>query len=136
MYEYGSVDDLDAAKVEYCEFLSCDESFSRGIERVFDEWPVSCEHFLTKHGMNRIAWLGQASVCVERGIPRSARGGFRMLSGRQQMAANAIADRAIQRWETERYAGCNYSTPGVISTSRRGVAEAIQMTFPTMFPRF
>ena len=50
------------------------------MERVVKEWPVSCEHFLTKHGMNRIAWLGQASMCIETGIPRFFRGGFNLMT--------------------------------------------------------
>ena len=62
------------------------------------QWPVSCEQFLSNEEINRIAWLGQASMCIETRVPRVFRGGFRLLSNRQQSAANTLAMNFLNNW--------------------------------------
>ncbi len=48
--------------------------------------------------MNRIAWLGQASMCIATGIPSRFRGGFYKLTEAQQARANATALEYLNRW--------------------------------------
>jgi hypothetical protein len=86
------------AEAEYCEFLRDDNLFRSALERVLKEWPASCEHYLSNENMNRIAWLGQASVCISRGIPSCFRGGFNMLEKHEQDRADATALEYLNRW--------------------------------------
>jgi hypothetical protein len=80
-------------------FLADIPRFQNAMNRVFVEWPHSCEQFLTNEQINRVAWLGQASMCIETGISSAFRGGFKMLSAIQQQQANIAAEMAIKAWE-------------------------------------
>jgi hypothetical protein len=88
----------EEAETKYAEFLSDDAAFGSALERVTSEWKNSCEHYLTNKAMNRIAWLGQASVCVALGIPSTFRGGFNLLPPEKQDAANQLALLYLNRW--------------------------------------
>jgi len=91
----------DDAKRAYAEFLRDTPRFEAALDRVLAEWPRSCEHFLTNESINRIAWLGQASMCIATGIPSVYRGGFRLLSDVEQKVANATAAKFLGKWQTE-----------------------------------
>jgi hypothetical protein len=78
--------------------LSNEKEFSAALEKVLGTWKNSCEHYLTNEKMNRIAWLGQASLCVARGIPSCYRSGYFLLSKDQQKAADAVALAALNKW--------------------------------------
>lgn len=88
----------EVARGKYREFLADLPRFRHALQRVLREWPKSCEHFLSNESINRIAWLGQASMCIDTGIPSVYRGGFKMLSAPQQDAANAEAALALEAW--------------------------------------
>lgn len=83
---------------KYAEFLKDLKLFKSAAYRVIDEWPNSCEHNLTNSNMNRIAWIGQSSVCIHYGIPAKYRGGFHLLSYDEQLAANSTALEVINYW--------------------------------------
>lgn len=83
---------------EYAELLSNEQEFREALQGVIDNWKHSCEHYLTNKSMNRIAWLGQASLCYARGIPSTFRGGFNLLSEDQQNKANEIAFEYLNKW--------------------------------------
>lgn len=89
----------DEARGLYRDFLRDDARFSDALRCVLNEWPTACEHFLSNAGMNRIAWLGQASMCIATGVPARFRAGFYLLSPKEQQAANATAARALCRWQ-------------------------------------
>jgi len=88
----------DQCEQEYCNFLGDDKAFKKALRKVTTEWKYSCEHYLTNSAMNRIAWLGQASVCYARGIPSEFRGGFNRLLPEKQDRANRIALRYLNKW--------------------------------------
>ena len=88
----------EECEAEYCRFLSNDKEFKSALKRVITEWKFSCEHYLTNVSMNRIAWLGQASLCIATGIPSTFRGGFNLLSEEQQYKANKIAFEYLNKW--------------------------------------
>jgi hypothetical protein len=90
----------DQCETAYAEFLSDGDMFSAALERVTTEWKYSCEHYLTNKAMNRIAWLGQASVCIELGIPSTFRGGFNLLPEAEKEKANQLALSALNKWLT------------------------------------
>lgn len=83
---------------EYMELLSDATEFWLSLCRVLTEWPTSCEHYLSNDKMNRIAWLGQASLCITRKIPSTFRGGFNRLPKSVQDTANQIALHALNKW--------------------------------------
>lgn len=88
----------DECQEAYREFLSDIDLFSETLGKVITEWPHSCEHYLTNVAMNRIAWLGQASACYALGIPSTFRGGFSLLTPKEQDKANLIALDYLNRW--------------------------------------
>ena len=85
----------------YAAFLRNSERFELAIARVFSEWPLSCENFLTNISNNRIAWIGQSSMCIETGIPCRFRAGFKRLSQEDQKMANSVAAKWLRRWERQ-----------------------------------
>ena len=82
----------------YRKFLADTKRFSAALGRVISEWKHSCEHYLSNAAMNRIAWLGQASMCIETGIPAAFRGGFGLLTQKQQKKANETALIYLNKW--------------------------------------
>jgi hypothetical protein len=98
MYSTECELETDLAKQRYAAFLRDTPGFQRALERVLTEWPISCEQFLSNESTNRIAWLGQASMCIATGIPRKFRGGFMLLTPEEQRLANATANETLQRW--------------------------------------
>jgi hypothetical protein len=88
----------EECELSYKQLLSNKDKFSSALERVITEWKNSCEHYLTNENMNRIAWLGQASLCIELGIPSCYRGGFQLLSKEEQDEANNLALNYLNKW--------------------------------------
>lgn len=82
----------------YADFLSDIPKFQETLEEVITNWKHSCEHYLTNKSMNRIAWLGQASVCYATGIPMKYSAGWSRLSTEQQDEANEVALKALNKW--------------------------------------
>ena len=83
---------------EYIRVLSNPELFSSILEKLITEWKYSCEHYLTNRSMNRIAWLGQAAVCYESGVPSSYSGAWSLLTEDQQKKANEVAHIYLNKW--------------------------------------
>lgn len=88
----------DDCKEAYRDLLSDRQAFTQALERVITEWKHSCEHYLTNSAMNRIAWLGQASLCIAKGIPAEFRGGYALLTEQQQLDADTMALDALNKW--------------------------------------
>lgn len=82
----------------YCDFLADLPRFEKTLNKVITEWKNSCEHYLSNSAMNRIAWLGQASMCCETGVPSVFCGGFNLLSKDQQTQANEMALKYLNIW--------------------------------------
>lgn len=86
----------------YAMFLKDPKRFGDALKRVIAEWPNSTEHYLSNEKMNRIAWLGQAAMCIATGVPACYRGGFNLLSDEMQALANAVALKALNEWLASR----------------------------------
>jgi poly-D-alanine transfer protein DltD len=48
--------------------------------------------------MNRLAWLGQAAVCLGKGVPSKYSAGWNLLSESEQLKANEIALVYLNKW--------------------------------------
>jgi hypothetical protein len=88
----------DEGEEVFREFLSDLAAFDAALQAVTTQWINSCEHYLTNDRMNRIAWLGQASVAYAKGIPSICRGGYHLLNAEQQAAADALALEYLNKW--------------------------------------
>jgi len=89
---------IEQGAEKHREFLADLERFRAALEVVTTQWKHSCEHYLTNDRMNRIAWLGQASVAQALGLPSGCRGGFHELTQDQQRSADALAHEYLNRW--------------------------------------
>lgn len=83
---------------EYIRILTDIPLFESILEKVIIEWKFSCEHYLSNKAMNRIAWLGQASVCYETGVPSRYSSAWFKLTEDQQNKANYSALKALNKW--------------------------------------
>ena len=88
----------DQARSMYAEFLQDTPRFEKALDRVLVEWPISCEQFLSNASHNRIAWLGQSSMCIETKIPAAFCGGFNLLTDAEQAKANSVAAQWLRKW--------------------------------------
>jgi hypothetical protein len=87
----------DEAVQKFAEFFKKDD-FKYWATKVSNEWKHSCEQNLTNSSMNRIAWLGQASVCLAYQIPSKYCSGWNLLTNEEQEKANQIALDVINEW--------------------------------------
>jgi ParB-like chromosome segregation protein Spo0J len=96
----SNVDGMTAeeCKTAYRNFLADSDRFRKAAQSVIQEWPHSCEHYLTNFAMNRIAWIGQAAMCYATGIPSKFCGGFNLLSEAEQEEANNVALDVLNDW--------------------------------------
>lgn len=90
----------EECKKLYAEFLADPERFYNAAMSVIDHWPNSCEHYLTNYAMNRIAWIGQAAMCYETGVPSKFCAGFNLLTEDEKQAANEVALKVLNTWLT------------------------------------
>lgn len=102
-YKAGMFNGVNGIRLEdgqklYAEFLSDIPRFTAALDRVVREWPISCEQFLLNENINRIAFLGQASMCIDTSVSRAYRGGFMLLSNSQRAEANDTARRTLDAW--------------------------------------
>lgn len=68
--------------------------------RVAKEWKYSCEHNLTDPSINQQAWIGHAACALAFGCPEDiVRKAWWNLTDEQRIAANKMADRAIEFWK-------------------------------------
>jgi len=102
MYDGETSLSADEARTAYAGFLRDTPRFKASLRRVVDEWPKSCEHFLTNEKMNRVAWLGQAAMAMDTGVSRKHRAGFMLLNQEERATANATAQEALDDWTTNR----------------------------------
>lgn len=78
--------------------ISTPERFSSALNGVITEWKNSCEHYLTNKSMNRIAWLGQAAVCYDSGVPARYAGAWFEVPEDDRNQANDIALEYLNKW--------------------------------------
>jgi ParB-like chromosome segregation protein Spo0J len=88
----------EECEIAYRDFLSDIQRFENSLSRLIIKWKNSCEHYLTNSKMNRIAWLGQAAMCLDSGVPSRFCGGYNMLSENQKKAADLKAFEYLNIW--------------------------------------
>lgn len=88
----------EQCKEEYFKVLKNPLLFSDILEKLIVDWKYSCEHYLTNKSMNRIAWLGQAAVCYNSGVPNRYAGAWFELTKEEQDLANDVALKYLNKW--------------------------------------
>lgn len=88
----------EGCRFYYSSFLANPSKFRAAALKMTKEWKHSCEHYLTNFAMNRIAWIGQASVCYEAGVPSKFCSGYNLLTDEQKDAANEVALEVLNEW--------------------------------------
>lgn len=88
----------DECEDEFKRVLSDLDEFETALKGVTSEWKYSCEHYLTNKSMNRIAWLGQASVCYLTGVPSRYSSAWFDLTEEQRSEANDLALKYLNIW--------------------------------------
>ena len=83
---------------EYENFLRNIPRFDAALDKLIREWPNSCQHYLTNEKMNRIAWLGQASMCLDTGISSRFCGGYNLLTDSEKLLADSVAFCCLNKW--------------------------------------
>ena len=94
---------LEGKSHEECEqifkdVLSDSDRFARALNGVITEWVNSCEHYLTNRSMNRIAWLGQASVCIDSGVPSRYSSAWFDIPLEKRNEADQLALEYLNKW--------------------------------------
>jgi len=98
---YKSVKDgwtHEESENEYVRILSNTELFAEILAKIITEWKYSCEHYLSNKSMNRIAWLGQAAVCYESGVPSRYSSAWNKLTEEEKNSANKVAFEYLNKW--------------------------------------
>lgn len=80
------------------DILSNKEKFSKALNGVITEWINSCEHYLTNKSMNRIAWLGQASVCYLSKVPARYSSAWFDIPQNKRDEADELALEYLNKW--------------------------------------
>lgn len=88
----------EECETAFAEFLKNIPLFEETLQKVTTEWKYSCEHYLTNKAMNRIAWLGQASMCYATGVPSVFCAGFNLLTEDEKDRANEVALIYLNKW--------------------------------------
>lgn len=70
---------------------------------VLEEWKIASDVNLSNRACNRKAWLGQAACCYKSKVPELlTREAWQRLSEEQRFAANVIAKKIVDKYESER----------------------------------
>ena len=101
--ETGETEQERIEKVKEC--LGDEKTCEKYMRKVINEWKYACEYRLTNKSLNRVAWLGQASMNMYCGLKESeTKKGWWLLTQDQRDKANLIAKKLIAEWE-KRYDG-------------------------------
>ena len=85
-------------KQMYADFLRDIPRFEKAMDGVLADWPRSTEHNLSNERMNRIAWLGQAAMCYDTGVPAAFCNGYMLLNAEEKTQADLAALGYLNKW--------------------------------------
>lgn len=78
------------------------DEFERVAREMVHAYKYACEHNLTNTGLNRIAYIGQASCFFKDDIREDeTRFAWGYLTEEQREKANAVAQKILEEWESE-----------------------------------
>ncbi len=102
---YGGVTDdweRDNTMEMYATMLRDLPKFEGALQVITRDWQHSNRHNLTNAGLNRVAYLGQcACALLFRAPHKECRGGYQLLSDDEKAAADAMAQKYLDKWLAE-----------------------------------
>ena len=100
MYDNYNTKQEDILIKKVVDYFNKENLVKKYMRFVVNNFKFSCEHNFTNPSMNKIAFLGQASVSAYLKIPREiTMKAWNLLSERTQNRANSIAIKEIERWD-------------------------------------
>lgn len=103
---WGTVENRRLFLKKAIELTADHKRYGRFMNRVVDEWPISCENALTDKRLSKLAWIGHAACALAIECPEDiTREAWGYLTDEQRLLANKEAYRAIKRWEANYRAG-------------------------------
>lgn len=86
----------------YADMLRDLSRFEAALQVITREWVHSNRHNLTNVGLNRVAYLGQCACALLYKAPhKECRGGYQLLSEEEKSAADAMAQKYLDKWLAE-----------------------------------
>lgn len=102
-FQYGMWNEASDKKKQLAiavKFTGDHKEYGKYMNRVINEWPISCENALTDYALNRRAWLGHAACALYARLPEHiVREAWGHLTDEQQLLANREASHYISVWE-------------------------------------
>lgn len=99
---YGGVTDdfqRDNTLKLYADLLRDLPRFENALKIITSEWKYSCEHNLTHVGLNRVAYLGQASCALVYKVPHHlSMSGYNLLTEQEKASADGMAQKYLDLW--------------------------------------
>ena len=84
-------------------FTGDHELYGESMLKAVRLWKYSCENFLTNLSINRLAYIGHAGCCIEKGYPEYlVRKAWKSLNENQRYLANKKAEKAIKIWKQQK----------------------------------
>jgi len=100
MYGCFDLKDKDILIKKVINYFNNSSLVKYWMEKVIEDFKFSCEHNFTNTSMNRVAWLGQASVAYAYKICDDiTKIAWNYLDEETQNRANETAKRLVERWE-------------------------------------
>lgn len=97
---YKGIDNMDEAKA--IKVMSDHKEWGKCMNGLLYKWQVSCSQFLTDPTINKIAWIGQASMaCYHNVSSATVRKCWFMLTTDQRDAANNEARKTLTKWREQ-----------------------------------
>ena len=79
--------------------FNSEELTTKFMNKVINEWPYSCDQFLSNIHINRIAYIGQAACCIFKEVPNLVTmEAWNMLSNPIQKRSDSIAFSVLKQW--------------------------------------
>ncbi len=102
MWRIVPAGERDSFVEKSAELMRDPQRFAEAMLRAVKEWPRSCEQNMTAPSVNHQAWFGHAGCCLAHGSPEDlTRLAWHTLNQKEQDAANAAADLAIEEWHRQ-----------------------------------
>lgn len=85
------------------EFTGNHILYGQSMIKAVNSWEHSCDNFLTNLSINRLAYIGHAGCCIEKGYPEYlVRKAWKVLTDEQRSLANKQALKSISVWKQKK----------------------------------
>lgn len=102
MYSPFSTREVPERREKAIKLLTDSKEFEKTAREMVKAFKHACEHNLTNPGLNRIAYIGQASCFYKHDIREDETSkAWGYLTEQQRNEANSVAEKILKEWENE-----------------------------------